>query len=75
MTPVIKVSSNTPLARRLPDIIDFDCGPIVTGGKTIDEVGEELLGLVLQVASGEVHPRAVRLGQTDFIPWKRGISL
>ena len=34
-----------------------------------------LLSLVLQVASGEVRPRAVRLGQTDFIPWKRGISL
>jgi altronate hydrolase len=75
ITPVIKVSSNTALARRLTDIIDFDSGPIVTGDKTIEEVGEELLGLVLQVASGEVQPRAVRLGQADFIPWKRGISL
>jgi altronate hydrolase len=75
VTPVIKVSSNTPLARRLPDIIDFDSGPIVTGDKTIEEVGEELLNLILRVASGEVQPAAVRLGQTDFIPWKRGISL
>ena len=75
VTPVIKVSTNTSLARRLPDIIDFDTGPIVTGERTIAEVGEDLLGLVLQVASGEVQPRAVRLGQADFIPWKRGISL
>jgi altronate hydrolase len=75
VTPVIKISSNTPLARRLPDIIDFDSGPIVTGDKTIEEVGEELLNLILRVASGEVQPAAVRLGQTDFIPWKRGISL
>jgi altronate hydrolase len=75
VTPVIKVSTNTSLARRLPDIIDFDAGPIVTGDKTIEEVGEELLTLVLRVASGEVQPRAVRLGQNDFIPWKRGISL
>ncbi len=33
-----------------------------------------LLALVLQVASGEVRPRGVRLGQADFIPWKQGIS-
>ena len=75
VTPVIKVSTNTPLAQRLPDIIDFDTGAIVSGEKTIDDVGEELLALVLQVASGETRPRAVRLGQADFIPWKRGISL
>jgi altronate hydrolase len=75
VTPVIKVSTNTPLARRLPDLIDFDTGDIVTGERTIEEVGEELLALVVRVASGEVRPRAVGLGQTDFIPWKRGISL
>lgn len=75
ITPVIKVSTNTSLARRLPDIIDFDAGPIVTGEKTVGAVGEELLELVIRVASGEVPPRAVGLGQTDFIPWKQGISL
>jgi altronate hydrolase len=75
VAPVIKVSTNTDLARRLPDLIDFDCGPIVTGEKTIPESGEELLDLVVQVACGEVRPRAVVLGQADFIPWKRGISL
>lgn len=75
VTPVIKISTNTPLARRLPDIIDFDTGGIVTGERTIEEVAEELLSLVVRVASGETAPRAVRLGQADFIPWKRGISL
>jgi altronate hydrolase len=75
VTPVIKISTSTPLARRLPDLIDFDAGPIVTGKRTIEETGEELMSLVVRVASGEVQPRAVRLGQADFIPWKRGISL
>lgn len=75
VTPVIKVSTNTSLAERLPDIIDFDTGAIVRGEKTIEEAGEELLDLVVRVASGEVQPRAVGLGQTDFIPWKQGISL
>jgi len=75
VTPVVKVSSNSDLATRLPDIIDFDAGPIVTEGRRIEETGEELLELVLGVASGEITPKAVALGQADFIPWKRSISL
>ncbi|HMB90592.1 MAG TPA: altronate dehydratase family protein [Rhodothermales bacterium] len=75
VAPVVKVSSNTDLATRLPDLIDFDAGPIITGEQTIAEAGEELLELVIQVASGEIVPRAVQLGQHDFIPWKRGVSL
>ena len=72
---MIEISTNTPLARRLPDLSDFDTGSIVTGEKTIEQVGEELLAMVVRVASGESQPRAVRLGQADFIPWKQGISL
>jgi altronate hydrolase len=33
------------------------------------------LDYVIQVASGEVEVSAVRHGQDDFIPWKRGVSL
>ena len=59
----------------MKDIIDFDAGPIIRGEKTIEEMGDELFELVIRVASGEAQPHAVRLGQDDFIPWKRGISL
>jgi altronate hydrolase len=75
VAPVIKVASNTELAQRMPDIIDLDAGPIITGEKTIEAVGEEILEMVLAVASGETVPAAVHLRQDDFIPWKRGISL
>jgi altronate hydrolase len=75
VTPVIKLASNTPMAKRLPDIIDLDTGTILTGESTIADVGEQLLEQILSVASGDTQPRAVRLGQNDFIPWKRGISL
>ena len=73
--PVVKMSTNTDLATRMADIIDFDAGPIVTGEKTIAAVGEELLDHIIEVASGRATPAAVRLGQDDFIPWKRGVSL
>src|SRR5215213_8154941 len=73
--PTIKVATNTALARRMGDIIDIDCGPIVEGEKTIEQMGEEILEYCIKAASGEVTPKAVQLNQDDFIPWKRGVSL
>ncbi len=75
IAPVIKLSTSTALAQRMPDIIDIDTGPIIAGKETIEAAGERILEYVIQVASGAVVPASVRLGQDDFIPWKRGISL
>ena len=75
VTPVIKVSSNTKLAERMPDIIDVDTGPVIAGEKTIEEMGEAMLDYIINVASGNVQTKAQQLGQDDFIPWKRGVSL
>jgi len=75
VAPVIKVSSNTILALSMPDIIDIDSGPVIRGEKTIEEMGEEILEFIIQVASGNVKSKADQLNQNDFIPWKRGVSL
>jgi len=75
IAPVVKVSSNTVLARRMPDIIDFDAGGIISGEESIEQAAERLLEYVVAVASGQKEVAAVRLGQDDFIPWKRGVSL
>jgi altronate hydrolase len=75
IAPVIKLSTNTTLARRMPDIIDMNTGTIITGESTIEEMGEAILDQVIQVASGEVRTKAEEKNQEDFIPWKRGVSL
>jgi altronate hydrolase len=75
VAPTIKVATNSSLARRMNDIIDIDTGGIITGEKTIQQMGEEILEYCIKSASGEVTPKAVLLGQDDFIPWKRGVSL
>jgi altronate hydrolase len=75
IAPVIKISSNTALYNRMPDIIDINAGTIIEGEETIEQCGERILDYVIKVASGEVVVNAVRLNQDDFIPWKRGISL
>jgi altronate hydrolase len=75
IAPVVKISTNSELAQRMSDIIDLDCGGIVRGDATVEEMGDRLLDVVVKVASGEVRTHAERLGQDDFIPWKRGVSL
>jgi altronate hydrolase len=75
VTPVLKLATNTALARRMPDTIDFDCGAVVTGNATLAQTGEQILDLIIETASGRYLTAAERLGQWDFIPWKRGVSL
>jgi len=75
IAPTVKMSSNTKLAQQMRDLIDIDAGSIITGEDSIESKGKELLNLLIKVANGEVLTHAERLGQDDFIPWKRGISL
>jgi altronate hydrolase len=75
IAPVVKLSSNTALYNRMRDIIDVNTGTIIEGEETIEEAGERILDYVISVASGETIVSAVKHGQDDFIPWKRGISL
>jgi altronate hydrolase len=73
--PTIKISSNTALYNRMRDIIDIDCGPVIEGKFSIEEMGQYILEYCICAASGEITPNAVQLNQDDFIPWKRGVSL
>ncbi len=75
IAPVIKLATNTALAKRMPDIIDINTGSIIEGEETIAEAGERILEYVIKVASGEREVSAMRHGQDDFIVWKRGVSL
>ena len=75
VAPVIKLSSNSAIAERLSDIIDFDTGGIIRGEESIEDLAEALLNQIVDTASGRYTTCAQRLGQDDFIPWKRGVSL
>lgn len=75
VAPVVKISSNTALYNKMRDIIDINTGTIIEGEETIEQAGERILDYVIKVASGELEVSAVRHGQDDFIPWKRGVSL
>ena len=73
--PVVKVATNTHLYQKMNDLIDFNSGTVIEGETTIEECGEALLNYIIDVASGKEEVHARRLGQDDFIPWKRCMSL
>jgi altronate hydrolase len=63
------------MAEKMEDIIDLDTGPVIRGEKTIEEMAEEMLNFIIDVASGKVMTKSMLLNQNDFIPWRRGVSL
>ena len=75
VTPTVKISTNNKLAEKMPDIIDFSCGKIITGEETIEQNAESLLNWLIGLANGDYLTKAELLGQDDFIPWKRGVNL
>jgi len=75
IAPVIKIATNTAVFTKMPDIMDINCGTIIEGEETIGQSAMRMLDYVIEVASGIKQPKAVILGQDDFIPWKRGVSL
>ena len=74
IVPVLKISSNSKVAKKLADLIDYDCGPIIEG-KPLPEVAQGLFDMVVDTAGGKYTCKADRLQQYDFIFWKRDISL
>jgi altronate hydrolase len=74
--PLIKVATNTPLAARMPDIIDLDAGRVLSAGESIQQTGEALFDLLLAVASGERTRAEINgVGEDEFVPWIPGAVL
>lgn len=71
--PTMKISTNTPLAMKKNNWIDFNCGTLVEG-KTLDILGEELFQYVLSVASGE-KVKSEEAGFHDMAIFKQGVTL
>ncbi len=74
IAPVLKISTNSDIAEKLSDMIDFDCGPIISGTPMVD-ISRQLLNLVIDTASGNYEVKSDKLAQYDFMQWKRSIDL
>jgi altronate hydrolase len=71
--PSIKLATNTPLFRRMPDDMDINCGGIADGTDTVAARGAEIFEAILRVASGErTKSEAQGFGEAEFAPWQIG---
>lgn len=75
-SPSLKLSTNTACWDRQSDDIDLNCGTIVTGGDTVDAMGEQIYRLILRTASGEsTKSELYGYGQNEFAPWQVGATV
>ncbi|MBN1518333.1 altronate dehydratase [Candidatus Sumerlaeota bacterium] len=71
--PVVKISSNSQLAERKKNWIDFNAGALIED-ESMDALADRLLTLLLAIASGE-RTCNEKGGYRDFAIWKQGVTL
>ena len=54
IAPVIKVATNTAMARAMADDMDLNAGSVITDGEPLASVGERIFAEMLTVASGKL---------------------
>ena len=72
--PCIKLATNTPMFKRLEEDMDINCGEILDGTVSVQEMGQRIFELFLRTASGEASKsELLGLGDYEFVPWQIGI--
>ncbi len=72
--PTLKLSTNTPLAQKKANWIDFNTGTVADGQQTIAEAANDLLSLIIKVASGQ-QTKAEAVGFREISIFKEGVTL
>ena len=75
-TPCLKLATNTTMFERMAGDMDINCGRIVDGEATIQEMGQDIFDLILATASGELSKsEKLGIGSDEFVPWTVGAIL
>ncbi|MBY6116097.1 altronate dehydratase family protein [Mameliella alba] len=73
--PTIKLASNTPMFTRMSGDMDINCGTVIDGERTLDQMGQEIFARILAVASGKKSKsEALGIGAEEFAPWPIGVT-
>jgi altronate hydrolase len=72
-SPSLKLATNSSLWQRQEEDMDINCGDIIDGRASVQEMGERIFRLVLATASGERSKSEQHgYGQNEFVPWQVG---
>ena len=75
-SPSIKLATNSALFQKQEEDMDVNCGLIVDGKASIEEVGQEIFDLILKVASGQQSKSEQwGYGEDEFAPWVLGPTM
>ncbi len=74
--PSIKIATNTALYERQMDDMDINCGTIVDGSASVEDMGKVIFDEVLAVASGKrTKSELFGYGDSEFAPWQIGATM
>ena len=72
-SPSLKLATNSRLWQRQEEDMDINCGEIVDGTTSVDQMGQRIFDLVLLTASGNLSKSEKHgYGQNEFVPWQLG---
>ncbi|MEN3297023.1 MAG: altronate hydrolase [Burkholderiales bacterium] len=73
-SPSLKLATNTALWNRQEEDMDINCGTILDGAASVQEVGAQFFQMMLDCASGKRTKSELHgYGQSEFVPWQLGL--
>ena len=71
--PSLKLATNSSMYGRLSDDMDINCGVVVDGEKSVQELGQDIFDKIIATASGEqTCSERLGFGDDEFLPWQIG---
>jgi altronate hydrolase len=75
-SPSLKLATNTRLYQHMEEDMDINCGTIVDGTETVEQVGERIFRMILDTASGKrSKSELLGFGEDEFAPWVVGATM
>lgn len=72
--PTMKLASNTPMFTRMVADMDINCGVVIDGDASVQEMGQAIFEQLLRHASGErTKSELSGMGRNEFVPWPIGV--
>jgi altronate hydrolase len=73
--PSLKLATNSTLFSNMKEDIDINCGEVLDGISTIQEMGEQIFEHIIEVASGKkTSSEILGYGEDEFAPWQLGAT-
>ena len=74
--PSLKLATNTKMFQFQEEDMDINCGTIIDGTESVQQVGERFFGMILEAASGtRTKSEAFGYGEDEFAPWVIGATM